>query len=64
MTQEQLNKLDVGDLVRNHDGETFVVTANYGRRVTAVKTVDISSAIEWEIIRKAGADVRVDKRRK
>lgn len=63
MTQEQFNKLDVGDLVKNKlNGETFVVTANYGRRVTAVKTADMSNPTEWEIVRKAG--VAIDRRRK
>ena len=51
MTEDQMRKLQVGDLVRGKlSGMTFVVTGNYGDRVTAVKTVDMTNPEEWEIV--------------
>lgn len=54
MTSEEFNKLDRGDIVRHHDtSTTFVVTANYGDRVTAVATADMTNAPEWVLVRKS-----------
>lgn len=52
MTQEQMKQLQPGDIVK-HAGsmERFMVTANYGVRATAVRTVDITNPDEWELIR-------------
>ena len=51
MTENQMRKLQVGDLVRGKlSGMMFVVTGNYGDRVTAVKTVDMTNPEEWEIV--------------
>lgn len=30
-------------------GETYIVTANYGDRATAVRTQDITNPFEWRI---------------
>lgn len=35
------------------DSRTFVVTGNYGGRVTAVATVDITNPPEWKVVLKA-----------
>jgi hypothetical protein len=52
MTKEQMKRLQPGDIIRGKvSGEAFIVTANYGERVTAVKTVDIKCSSEWDVIR-------------
>ena len=44
----KISNLKTGDLVRHKSGGvTYVVTANYGNRVTAVATADVSNEIEW-----------------
>jgi hypothetical protein len=44
--------LSVGDVVRHcaDKDTTYVVTANYGGRVTAVRSVDITNPEEWEYL--------------
>lgn len=55
MTQEQFDGLQRGDIVCNvMTPEThYIVTANYGDRVTAVKTVDVTYPSEWVLKIKA-----------
>ncbi len=54
MTEDEMLELDVGDIVRHAEGgESYVVTGNYVGRVTAVRTVDITNASEWELFLKA-----------
>jgi len=54
MKPEDLKQLQPGDIVRGKSSEiSYVVTANYGTRVTAVRTQDITNAEEWEIVQKA-----------
>lgn len=51
--QEVVNikKLKRGDIVRNKNGQnSYVVSANYGDRVTAICSVDITNAQEWEVL--------------
>lgn len=44
----KLKELKTGDIVRHKGkGEAYVVTSNFGDRVTAVRTVDITNAPEW-----------------
>jgi hypothetical protein len=51
MKQDELDSLQRGDIVKHKgDSRTFVVTGNYGGRVTAVATVDITNPAEWEIV--------------
>lgn len=52
MTNNEMQNLQVGDVVRmvSGSGMSFVITANYGTRVTAVRTVDITNPREWEIV--------------
>lgn len=51
MTRDELKKLEPGDLVRaKFNGEVYMVTGNYGERVTAVQTVDITNPPEWEVV--------------
>jgi hypothetical protein len=45
---DKLSQLPRGTIVRHRSSEqTYVVTANYGDRVTAVANVDITNPSEW-----------------
>ncbi len=49
MNIDEMKSLDVGDIIK-HAGtgnSCYVVTGNYGGRVTAVKTVDVTNPSEW-----------------
>lgn len=49
MTPKQHKSLRPGDLIRHKSGnESYVVTANDGTRVTAVRTVDVTNPAEWD----------------
>ena len=53
MNEKQMKSLQPGDVIKHKLGNTqFVVMANYGDRVTAVRTVDMTNPSEWEIISK------------
>jgi len=50
---DQFKSLRTGDIVSHkskYDIGIYVVTANYGNRVTAVRTVDITNPYEWDLI--------------
>jgi len=50
---KNLSDLKVGDVIRGKvSHRSFVVTANYGTRVTAVHSADITNPMEWEIVSK------------
>lgn len=52
MTPEQFRALKTGDTVRHdHSAVAYVVTANYGDRVTAVRSVDMTNPKEWTVIK-------------
>lgn len=54
MTKEEFKKLDVGDIVHHASGsQPLIVTANYGKRVTAVMTADMTNPQEWVLVLKA-----------
>jgi predicted transcriptional regulator len=55
MTNEEMRSLQVGDIVCHASLDIMhsnIVTANYGSRITAVHTVDITNPIEWLIVSK------------
>jgi len=57
MTEDEFRNLQPGDIVRNtHSLNSYVVTANYGNRVTAVKTIDLTNPSEWTLALKKEAD--------
>lgn len=61
MDQEQMNKLSLGDVVVSKaTGLSCVVTGNYGGRVTAVRSVDITNPIEWDVVMKHNTHRRVE----
>jgi len=54
LSNEEFKNLREGDVVRGKfSAQIFIITANYGRRVTAVWTVDITNPDEFDIIHKA-----------
>lgn len=56
MKGEAFRKLKRGDLVKHkHDRRTFVVTSNYGGRVTAVSSVDMTNPSEWDLVNADGS---------
>lgn len=49
---KSLEELQVGDIIRGYSRQlVFVVTANYGSRVTAVRSQDVTNPSEWEVLR-------------
>lgn len=54
MTNEEFHKLQGGDVVRGLvSGLAFLVTDNFGDRVTAIRTVDIANPLEWVLVQKS-----------
>jgi hypothetical protein len=54
MTKQEFWNLRTGDLVAHTLSRNFkyVVTGNYGDRVTAVRTIDLTVPSEWDLIKK------------
>ena len=51
MTKDQLRHLHEGDCIQSElTGLNYIVTGNYGDRVTAVQTVDVTCPEEWRLI--------------
>lgn len=51
MTRAEMNGLGPGDTIKHKGfGITFMVAANYGDRVTAVRTCDVTNWEEWEVV--------------
>ena len=64
MKQEDFKNLSEGDIVRSDivrsatSGIAYVVTGNYGGRITAVRTVDLTNPCEWELVVKADYEIK------
>jgi hypothetical protein len=55
MTAEELAALQPGDIVRHKcSARGLIVTANYGGRVTAVRTYEVTNPDEWDVITSGG----------
>lgn len=53
MTKEEFWNLGPGDIVRGKlSARSYIVTANYHTHVEAVRTVNMTRADEWELIKK------------
>ena len=54
MTEDDLKALEPGDIVARviDRTQTYIVTANYGDRITAVRSVDLTNPVEWVITSK------------
>jgi len=51
MNRKEFELLGPGDIVRHRSGSRgYIVTANYGERVTAVRTVDLTNPDEWDVV--------------
>jgi hypothetical protein len=47
-----ISAISSGDILRHRAGtDSYVVTGNYGGRVTAVRTVDVTNPDEWLVLR-------------
>ena len=54
MTIEQFWNLQTGDIIRHvNDSDSYLVTANYGNHITAVKIADATNPAEWVLVLKA-----------
>jgi hypothetical protein len=52
-----MKNLQPGDIVQSEqDGIAYIVTDNYGDRVTAIRSIDITNPVEWNLICKTNAD--------
>ena len=52
MTQDEFRELKRGDTVRHvSSAASYVVDANYGGRVTAMRTIDMTNPSEWERVK-------------
>ncbi len=46
------DELNRGDVIKSSENEiSYVVESNYGKRVTAVRSVDITNLSEWRVFR-------------
>ena len=53
MNQEIFRDLDAGDIIMSElTGICYTVMVNYGRRVTAVRTADVTNPSEWKLVNK------------
>ena len=51
MNKDVFRQLARGDIIRHKlNGESHIVTGNYGNRITAVRTVDMTNPDEWDLI--------------
>jgi hypothetical protein len=46
-------KLQAGDLVESSGGVLYMVASNFGTRLTAVRTADLTNPFEWKLVAKA-----------
>jgi len=54
MNKDEFKQLNAGDIVKGKMSNlNFIVTGNYGDRVTAVNNVDLTNHSEWDLISKA-----------
>jgi hypothetical protein len=54
MSETEFQHLQPGDIIVSvFSGQPYLVAANYGTRVTAVQTADVTNASEWTLVRKS-----------
>lgn len=62
MTKDEFNGLKTGDIIKNQGNDLpVVVMVNYGDRVTAVQTFDVTNPQEWDILGTANYSMRYKK---
>ena len=53
MRETTFNNLSTGDIIKHiRDSRRFIVTGNYGGRITAVATIDAINPSEWRLVKK------------
>lgn len=58
VTEDEFRALQPGDLVRHkHSSSAAIVHANFGKRVTAVRTFDLTNPCEWNRVAPDGSIV-------
>ena len=59
MNQEEFDNLKGGDIIRHLPSSiAYIVTSNYGDRVTAVRTVDVRNPGDWFLAAKADYEIK------
>lgn len=52
---KSFSDVERGDIIKHKSThKSFVVTGNYGERITAVRTIDATNPSEWEVFNKDG----------
>lgn len=49
MTQVELDSLDRGDIITHLNGNSYIVLQRHGKRLTAIREIDVSNPGEWEL---------------
>lgn len=52
MTQEQIEKLNTGDIVRHVNGNAYIVISKNDGYATAIRTITVCNGPEWTLIKK------------
>ncbi len=61
MDEKEFRELAPGDWVKHRgNGISYMVTDNFGGRVTAIRTADLTNVLEWDVVVKVSR-TRVDK---
>lgn len=54
MTEKEFRGLQTGDIIRGiTKKDLYIITANYGTHMTAVRVIDICHPSEWDLIFKS-----------
>ena len=54
MTKAEFEGLQPGDVIRGKSSfMTYIVTQTFKDRVTAVRTIDLTNHVEWDLIAKS-----------
>lgn len=49
MTQTELDALNRGDIITHVTGDSYIVLQRRGKRLTAIREIDVSNPNEWEL---------------
>ena len=49
MTQVEMDTLNRGDIITHVTGDSYIVLQRHGKRLTAIREIDVSNPAEWEI---------------
>lgn len=61
MDEKTFERLERGDMIKHiADHRVFVVTGNYGSRITAVTSVDLTNPSEWKLVESPNQHIHKD----